>query len=184
MNKHYTIKDLQSRYSIQRNALYKRFPIAGIVAKKEGNNSYFDETDIKKLDDLEYHLSLGGNFKTYTPMSISVLTNENQAIEITTDNSLKIQDRDTEPINVRDETLNKLFTLILDSKTNLIAETKAKYELLEYLADNNIIIPTKEVREIIGKKPKCEVYNYGSYQFKKAGKIGNSSAWKTLKNPT
>ncbi|MGB3511249.1 MAG: hypothetical protein WBA93_18840 [Microcoleaceae cyanobacterium] len=55
------------------------------------------------------------------------------------------------------------------------------WELLEKAVDNKWILPTSQVKELIGVKPRTSPFIRGAFKFIKCGKIGNQSAWSVEK---
>ncbi|NEP79265.1 MAG: hypothetical protein F6K39_14480 [Okeania sp. SIO3B3] len=55
------------------------------------------------------------------------------------------------------------------------------WELLQKAVDNKWILPTSEVKELIGVKPRTSPFIRGAFKFIKCGKIGNQSAWSVEK---
>ena len=55
------------------------------------------------------------------------------------------------------------------------------WEKLKWAAESGIVLTTKEIYQLLGTKPKLKsgqtTWQRGSFSFKKAGKIGSSSAW-------
>ncbi|MGD1805312.1 hypothetical protein ACP6PL_07695 [Dapis sp. BLCC M126] len=55
------------------------------------------------------------------------------------------------------------------------------WELLQKAVDNQWILSTSEVKELIGVKPRASSFARGAFKFIKCGKIGNKSAWSVEK---
>lgn len=56
------------------------------------------------------------------------------------------------------------------------------WEKLQKVVDNEWILSTSEIKELIGVKPRKSPFVRGSFIFIKCGKIGNQSAWIVEKN--
>ena len=48
--------------------------------------------------------------------------------------------------------------------------------------DNEIIISTAEVQQLVGTKPKGDRWTRGSFVFEKRGKLGTQSGWRVYKS--
>lgn len=55
------------------------------------------------------------------------------------------------------------------------------WEYLQKVVDNEWILSTSEIRELIGVKPRNSPFIRGAFKFTKCGKIGNQSAWNVEK---
>lgn len=55
------------------------------------------------------------------------------------------------------------------------------WEKLQKVVDNQWILSTSEVKELIGIKPRISPFIRGAFKFTKCGKIGNQSAWNVEK---
>lgn len=52
------------------------------------------------------------------------------------------------------------------------------YRELEEAIEKKWLLPTSKVKELIGIKPRGEVFERGNFRFVKYGKIGSEAAWK------
>jgi hypothetical protein len=55
------------------------------------------------------------------------------------------------------------------------------YAALERVIASGWLLSTAEVRQLISTKPHGDQFQYGSFVFVRAGKIGAQAAWKVLK---
>ena len=55
------------------------------------------------------------------------------------------------------------------------------WEKLQWLVDNEIIISTVEIQQLVGTKPKGDRWTRGSFVFEKTGKLGTQSGWRVYK---
>lgn len=55
------------------------------------------------------------------------------------------------------------------------------YAVLDHVIDKGWELTSKEIFELIGYRPKGEIYQYGSYRFRRVGKAGRSIVWSVFK---
>ncbi len=58
----------------------------------------------------------------------------------------------------------------------------AHWERLQWLVDNEIIVSTSEVEQLVGTKPKGDRWIRGSFIFERSGKLGGQLGWRVFKN--
>ena len=63
----FPVKDLPSRYSVGRTALYARFTAANITPEKDGTRSYISGEELEELDRLDSHIKTGGKLEDFKP---------------------------------------------------------------------------------------------------------------------
>lgn len=159
----FPVKDLQNRYGLRRTALYARFAAANIEPEKEGTRAYISGKQLEELDRLDSHIKTGGKleeFKTTLQPKIST--------------ALATVDKDnfTEALTMI-EAIARHFQQQRDPLEN--------YKALIFAAEQNLILPSSKVTELLGTKPKGEQFERGSFRFTRAGKIGGQSGWRVEK---
>lgn len=55
------------------------------------------------------------------------------------------------------------------------------YAILDHVIDKGWELTTKEIKELIGYRPKGKIYEYGSYRFRRVGKTGRAILWSVYK---
>jgi hypothetical protein len=184
------IKELCDRYSLSsRKSLYSRLEAAGLKLPKDDNGkAYATEEMIQELDDLDQHLKNGGSLKNYTPVT-SVATHleaiDNQASPDQTIQATQLTTQDRTQIS-REELLDIIEVLGTAIASRLQPIDPIAYnESLEKAQENNWILSTSEVQQLIGVKPTGQKGNNtfirGCWVFTKAGKVGSQIGWKVKK---
>ncbi len=161
----FPVKDLSNRYSVGRTALYERFKVAGIFPEKDGTRSYISREQLQELDRLDNHIKSGGkleNFKSKLPVN-------EVSIAVVSSNGGEIEENNLAETLALVEAIAKHFSQPQD----LMAEYKA----LIFAVENKLLLPSSKIQQLIGTKPKGEIFQYGSFNFVRSGKIGNQSAW-------
>ncbi|EAZ88013.1 hypothetical protein [Crocosphaera chwakensis] len=180
------VKELCDRYKLQsRKSLYSRLEAAGLkLPKDDDGKAYATEQMIQQLDDLDQHLKNGGSLKNYTPVT-SVTTH----LEITDNGNLLDNTTQTTQLTTqmsREELLEIIEVLggAIASRLQPI-DSIAYNHSLEQAQEQNWILSSKEVKQLIGIKPSCSkgenVFTRGCWSFTKAGKIGNQTGWRVKK---
>lgn len=158
--------DLQSKYGITKSTLYKRLESLDIEPYKKGTRSFILGNDVELLDRFDRWIRDGGSAKTFEkPVRIP----RAEIVSISSNSS-----QETNEILILIEAISRHFA---KQSTDPIANVKA----LVYLADNLIIVPTSKVRELIGIKPRGDIYQWGSFIFERRGKLGRESGWSVTK---
>ncbi len=185
----FPVSQLQSRFSLGKQAVYNRLDALGIKPFKEGNRSYITADQLQLLDQLHEHINQGGTMAEFQESAASPVDKLESPV-----------DKAESPVDIveRGMTLsaaNNLELMVQVVSTGVekaIASTvQAKSPLwymgeLKRAADEGWLLTTKEVQELIGVKPRTKkgesTYTRGSFSFVKSGKIGGQTAWKVVKN--
>ena len=161
------ISSLTDRYGIGRTALYDRLKALGIEPTKDGRKSYLKSEQIQLLDQLHHHLSQGGtfdNFSTGHTLNVHRTDSRETAIE-------PLQDQPGDWLAMVSAIAGAI------SPPNPIVH----WEKLLLAASEGIKLSTNEITALCGAKPSGDVWERGSFQFIRCGKIGGQFAWKVHK---
>ena len=167
-----SIQELCDRYSIaSRNSLYNRLNSLrskGIDVElvKDKGKSFAGQLLIDVLDQQDKWLNEGGILDNFQPV---------EEVEISSS-----ADTDMVPIqHSKDDLIDSIAKAII-----LIAENNSQQrdpllfvKQLMLAAKFKIQLSSSQVKQIIGVKPRGEVFQRGSFKFIKVGKIGRESAW-------
>lgn len=151
-------QELSERYGIAKTMLYEYINAAQIEVTPNKVAHDYSDSDIKKLDAIREWVTAGNSLKNYVP-------------------PMEVQVSPVAPTNDLDELLNFSDTLIKKVRPDRISDIQAKYNFLEWAVDSGVILPTNEVKTLIGIKPNGESFIRGSYLFKRAGKVGVQNGW-------
>jgi hypothetical protein len=163
----YPISELQQRYGLtSRQAVYDRMKALAIEPIARGKLS---SEQLDKLDKLDKHLKTGGTLSDFESSRTEVFRTE-AAIEPAA-TAVKSVDRD--------DFLELIERIAAAVKP--VAEPLQHYAALERAIASSWLLSTAEVRSLIGTKPRGDRFQYGSFVFVRAGKIGAQAAWKVLK---
>ena len=188
------VKELCDRYKLQsRKSLYSRLEAVGLkLPKDDDGKAYATEQMIQKLDDLDLHIKNGGSLKHYTPVT-SVAThlestdNSNLLDKTTQTTQLTTQQTTQQTTQMSREELLEIIEVLgtaIASRLQPI-DPIAYNHSLEQAQEQNWILSSKEVKQLIGIKPSCpkgeNVFTRGCWTFTKAGKIGNQTGWRVKK---
>lgn len=169
----YPVSQLQSRYSIGKQAVYNRLDALDIKPSKEGNRSYLTADQVRLLDDLHEHIKAGGTMADFPGISLSQLEAVGSPLD-------RVETSITPAAAVNFAELVKAIAAVVQPTDPL------RYmEVLERAAEKGWLLTTAEVRELIGVKPTAakgeDSYQRGCWLFTKAGKIGSQTAWRVGK---
>ncbi len=184
------IKELCDRYKLQsRKSLYSRLEAVGLkFPKDDDGKAYATEPMIQQLDDLDLHIKNGGSLKNYTPVT-SVTTHlelaDNGNLLDDTTQTTQLATQQTTQMS-REELLEIIEVLGSAIASRLQPINPIAYNhSLEQAQEQNWILSSKEVKQLIGIKPSCpkgkNVFTRGCWAFTKAGKIGNQTGWRVKK---
>ena len=170
----FPVSQLQSRYSIGKQAVYNRLDALGIKPFKEGNRSYITAMQLRSLDELHQHIAAGGTMADFSAK---------KALSQRVDSQLDIVDKPSLPTQAANfgELVKAIATAIQPA-----ADPLHYMDILERAAEKGWLLTTAEVRQLISAKPKTskgeKVYKRGCWLFQKAGKIGSQTAWRVSKS--
>jgi hypothetical protein len=173
----YPVSQLQSRYSIGKQAVYNRLDALDIKPSKEGNRSYLTADQVRLLDDLHEHIKAGGTMADFPGISLPQLEMGSPL------------DRVESPLDAVETSITAAanFADLVKAIASVVQPTDPlRYmEVLERAAEKGWLLTTAEVRELIGVKPTAakgeDSYQRGCWLFTKAGKIGSQTAWRVGK---
>ncbi|ACK68471.1 hypothetical protein PCC8801_4564 (plasmid) [Rippkaea orientalis PCC 8801] len=184
------VKELCDRYSLQsRKSLYSRLEAVGLkLPKDDDGRAYATEQILEQLDDLDLHLKNGGSLKNYTPVTsvtTQLETTENAYFLENTTQTTQLTTQTTTQLS-REELLEIIEVLGSAIASRLQPIDPIAYNhSLEQAQQNNWILSSSEVKQLIGIKPSCpkgeNVFTRGCWAFTKAGKIGNQTGWRVKK---
>ena len=168
-----SIQELCDRYSIaSRNSLYNRLKAlrgkgidVGLV--KHGGKSFATKALIAVLDAQDKWLSAGGILENFEIVEeAEVLSSAGEMV--------KKSDRNPRLIEAIAVALNQIAN---NNNPGVERDPLLFVEQLMLAAKFKIQLSTSQVKQIIGVKPRGEVFQRGSFKFIKVGKIGRESAW-------
>ena len=187
----FPVSELKDRYGISKQGIINRRKYLNISTYKIGNKSYITEDDLNLLDSL--HQFLNKNPTASMQDFPQKQSSESSLTTVPTDRSSE-STLPTVPIQQSLALDNQNVTLMsLDSKSieaiayNFQRSNPLWYmKILENALSSNWLLTTKEVKELIGVKPKTKkgenTYKRGNWVFIKSGRIGNQTAWKVTKH--
>ena len=171
------LKALLARYHLKtRQSLYNRLKGLGITLEKDHKGANFVTPEqIEQLDRLDEYLKGGGRIADYTPVVDTV-------VEMSPDSSIEPRlDSVGSVIDTPDD------TAILQQAIEAIASRMPPIsplwwqKELERARSEGWLLSTQDLRDLIGVTPRGSTYKRGVWRFEKAGRIGNQSAWRVLK---
>ncbi len=161
----YPISELQQRYGLtSRQSVYDRMKALAIEPVARGKLS---SEQLDKLDKLDKHLKSGGTLSDFESSHTEIMP---AAIEPA---AAAVNSVD------RDDFLELIERVAAAVKP--AAEPLQHYIALERAIASSWLLSTAEVRSLLGTKPRGDRFQYGSFVFVRAGKIGAQAAWKVLK---
>ena len=157
------VKDLAERYGLKSTkAIYDRLSALDITLPKKNRKSYATDEIVEKLDRLQKHLDNGGSLKDYDKETLAVtyqevLESDNTALQVIE----------------RDDTLQPQVIYIERDRDPLFAN-----RMLKEAAENDYVLTSKQIQEILGIKLKGKAFNRLGFTFTKIGKDGVYSSYK------
>ncbi len=174
----FPVSQLQSRYSIGKQAVYNRLDALGIKPFKEGNRSYITAMQLRLLDELHQHIAAGGTMADFSADKASPA----DTVDIVSSQLDTVETSITPSAAANFGELVKAIATAIQPP----ADPLHYMDVLERAAEKDWLLTTAEVKQLISVKPKTskgeKVYKRGCWLFQKAGKIGSKTAWKVSKS--
>lgn len=156
------------------------------LSKDDDDKSFATPDQLKVLDQLHDHIRAGGNMATFTkPTQVDVVPlNSEQESEQgeqseNAKNGLQSEQSSVQLSN-SEMVLESLVGAIIQNMNPPKNPLQKHLDLIK-CAENNILLTTKEVQEIVGRKPrKIKGENHtiiGGWRFVAKGKSGNQTLW-------
>ena len=194
------LDELQARYELKsRKGIYARINALNLQLPKDSKRrSYATEQMVQQLDDLDAHLKSGGELKSYVPTTHTEVmpevradvtephsTSELLPNEVTVGNLTSTSELLPEEVtlsNSTNELLPEEVTLlpqllsVIENLTSL-RDPLLPNRLLTEAADKGYILTSKQIKDILGIKPKGSSFTRLGFSFTKIGKDGIYSSW-------
>ncbi|MEM9272372.1 MAG: hypothetical protein AAGA80_05335 [Cyanobacteria bacterium P01_F01_bin.143] len=182
------VQDLLKRYGLNsRTSLYKRLRYLELELPKDKDDKSFATPDqLKLLDQLHDHIKKGGNMATFAKPS---------QVDVVSIDSVHKSVQGVQPENVPNG-LQSVHESVQPPSSEMLLESLVgaviknmnppKNPLQKHLdlikcEEKKILLTTKEVEEIVGRKPrKIKGENYGiigGWKFVAKGRSGNQTLW-------
>ncbi len=177
-------KELLERYDIGRSAFMNRLANLdkqhGFKLDKDsqGRNNANNE-QLAVLDELDEHLKAGRRLEDFvmrSPVTVaqdSVRQASDSKPQVSNNGHLAPSDS-----YLSDSVQPVLDIAILAEAIAHRIDPLANHRHLIWAANEQLLLTTKEVQQLIGTKPHGEIFDRGSFRFIRSGKIGNQSAWR------
>ena len=185
----FPVSQLQSRFSLGKQAVYNRLDALDIKPFKEGNRSYITADQLQLLDQLHEHINQGGTMAEFPKSAASPV----DKLDTPVDKAASLVD--TVERGMTKSAANNLDVLVqvvsAGVEKAIASSVQAKSPLwymgeLKRAVDEDWLLTTKEIQQLIGVKPRTKkgesTYTRGSFSFVKSGKIGGQTAWKVVKH--
>ena len=166
------VKELAERYELKSTkAIYDRLSTLGITLPKKNRKSYATDEIVEKLDRLQKHLDNGGTLKDFDETTLAV---EYEHVVESDDTSQHFSERNNTALQVieRDDTSPHVIYIERD-RDPLFAN-----RMLKEAAENDYVLTSKQIQEILGIKLKGKTFNRLGFTFTKVGKDGVYSSYK------
>ncbi len=186
------VQDLLKRYGLNsRTSLYKRLNYLELeLPKDKDDKSFATPEQLKLLDQLHDHIKGGGNMATFAkPSQVDVVSIDSVQYSVQGEQSKNIQNGlQSVQQSVHDSVQPPSSEMLLESLVGAIIQNMnpPKNPLQKHLdliqcEEKKILLTTKEVEEIVGRKPrkkKGESYGIiGGWKFVAKGRSGNQTLW-------
>jgi len=176
------ICELPKRYNVSRPTLYDRIKYLKISTPRMANKKHISMSDLELLDKFHQHLLYNRDKKTFNPNHVpdTEITPQNNwsEIDIVAQENVSIKPRQPEEtgITLGESDLLVLIDKIINAvqKPNDLFDT---YRLLKESSENEWILPTELVQQLIKVKPHGKEFRWGNFVFIRSGKVGRSAGW-------
>ncbi len=174
----FPVADLKQRYGIGKQADLNRRKYLGIVPKKIEGVYVIDDDQLGLLDRLNEFL------KSTPKAKMSDFDSSSGSTGHTVLDATLVEESGSSDLAVREEVEEETDLVVLvESIARAITPPNpiSHWEKLQWLVDNEIIISTVEIQQLVGTKPKGDRWTRGSFVFEKTGKLGTQSGWRVYK---
>jgi len=154
----------ESRYGVAKSTLYDRMKKIGIIPTKKGRRSFITIDECNRMDRLDTYLKEGGSCEDFEP-TVRLGNNE---IEVAS----------------KQETYADMLMLIEAISRHFkqdSADPLANQKALLFAVKHKLVLPSSQVKQLIGKKTTNSSLVWGCFEFDRFGKIGRESAWLVTK---
>jgi hypothetical protein len=152
------------RHGITKSTMYDRMKKVGISPISRGRRSFITVGDRDRMDRLDIYLKEGGSCEDFEP----TVKMEIEAIEVAS----------------KQEAYADMLMLIEAISRHFkqgSADPLANQKALLFASKNKLVLPSSQIKQLIGKKPKNSSLIWGCFEFHRFGKIGRESAWLVIK---
>ena len=163
------VSDAQERYEIKKTTLNGRIKHVGIAPSRDGHATYLSKGDVQILDDLHHHLESGKGMSTFTSPIAEVVDSEDSGER----SAIVRPERHSNP-NVPVIIQGPPQELTAITRIQSLTET---LEFLDKCAEKGWLLPTSDIRSILGTAPRRSGWTRYGYCFEAAGSHGNETAW-------
>ncbi len=174
----FPVADLKQRYGIGKQADLNRRKHLGIVPKKVEGVYVIDDDQLGLMDRLNEFL------KSTPQAKMSDFDSSSGSTGHTVLEATLVEESGSSDLAVQEEVEEETDLVVLvESIARAITPPNpiSHWEKLQWLVDNEIIISTTEVQQLVGTKPKGDRWTRGSFVFEKTGKLGTQSGWRVYK---
>lgn len=182
------VQELLLRYDLNsRSALYTRLKFLGFeLAKNDNDKAFATPEQLAYLDQLHEHIKAGNKMSTFVkPSQVDVVSANTVQFSVHSTEQQKAKNRlQTEQLTVQSANAEILLESLVGAIINNINPGKnsiQKHRELKECEQEKWLLTTKEVEEIIGRKPrkmKGESYAIiGGWKFIAKGRSGNQTLW-------
>ncbi|NET14213.1 MAG: hypothetical protein F6K08_15930 [Okeania sp. SIO1H6] len=182
------VQELLLRYDLSsRAALYTRLKVLGFeLAKDENEKAFATPEQLVHLDQLHEHIKAGNKMSTFVrPSQVDVVSDKTvQSSVHSTEQKKAKKGLLTEQPTVQGanaEVLLESLVGVIINNLNPPKNSLQKHRDLKECEQENWLLTTKEVEEIVGRKPrkiKGESYCIiGGWKFVAKGRSGNQTLW-------
>ena len=140
----FPVSQLQSRYSIGKQAVYNRLDALDIKPFKEGNRSYITADQLRLLDELHQHIAAGGTMADFSAKKDSPA----DTVDIVSSQLDTVDKPILSPVAANFGELVKAIATAIQP-----ADPLHYMDVLERAAEKGWLLTTKEVRQLISVKP-------------------------------
>ena len=185
------INEWQERYDIpSKKSIYDRLSALNVKLPKKNRKSYATPEIVEQLDRLHEHLNSGGTLSNFMDGEITSYTVMDSDDDSHVSTSLN-DDSHVESSSIT--TIHNDTDIVSDSQQVVYIEREAPWHaeqqdplmpnrLLAEAADKGYILTSKQIKDILGIKPKGSSFTRLGFTFTKIGKDGIYSSWRVERN--
>lgn len=186
----FPVSSLPDRYSVSKQIVYRRMQQTNVPTIRKGRFSYVRADHVAVLDRLHQHLAGGGMMEDFeevvdNPIDELPWSTDESPEDIRVDGFTKLAELSTrwDRDDFCDRTLEaiEMFANAVDDLAIANSDPLDCWVQLDRAIESGWVLSTSQVREVVGAKPRGEVWEYGAYRFDRVGKVGRETGWRVSK---
>lgn len=162
-----------------KKTVYDMMKVAQVTGRKlegKGNVTFLDDGEIEQLKQVREWVASGNKIANYAPTELF--------LDLSSELSVRGEVNNPQQLDFFAQLTESLVTTVTDKIVNSLRSPINHWKELVYAQENDLLLTTDEIMDIIKVKPKGETFERGTFIFIRHGKIGRQTAWRVERTKT